>query len=237
VLSSSYQNYELVIVDDCSNDQTLAIARKYERKDSRVKVFFNDRNLGDYPNRNQAASFARGKYIKYLDSDDIMYAHCLEVMVSSMEKFPEAGFGLSSKGDNQRPYPVCLTPAETYREHFLGYGHFDRAPGSSIIKLEAFRNVGCFSNQRHVGDTDMWYKLSLSYNMVKFPPDLYWARTHIGQEANIESQNEEFKKVRKDLQIHYLNHENCPLKKDEIVRFMKQKKRFYMRHLFDNLIR
>src|SRR5579875_2494307 len=110
VLASIYPQLELIIVDDCSKDSTVAIAKSYEAKDARVKVYVNEKNLGDYPNRNKAASYAQGKYIKYLDSDDIMYPHCLEVMVSSMEQFPEAGFGLCAKVDAQQPYPVMIAP-------------------------------------------------------------------------------------------------------------------------------
>ena len=54
-------------------------------------------NLGDYPNRNKAASYAKGKYIKYLDADDLIYPHGLEVMVHTMEQFPKAGLGDLSK--------------------------------------------------------------------------------------------------------------------------------------------
>ena len=72
MLASSYQDWELIIVDDVSTDTSAAIAKSYEKKDARIKVYVNEQtNLGDYPNRNKAASYAKGKYIKYLDADDI----------------------------------------------------------------------------------------------------------------------------------------------------------------------
>jgi glycosyltransferase involved in cell wall biosynthesis len=49
VLASTYEDFELIIVDDCSTDSTVQIARRYELKDSRIKVFENTVNLGDYP--------------------------------------------------------------------------------------------------------------------------------------------------------------------------------------------
>jgi glycosyltransferase involved in cell wall biosynthesis len=61
VLASIYKDWELIIVDDQSNDNSVAIAQKYEEKDARIKVYINETNLGDYPNRNQAASYAQGK--------------------------------------------------------------------------------------------------------------------------------------------------------------------------------
>src|SRR3954447_2239406 len=81
VLDSSYTNLELIIVDDNSTDRTVEIARSYQKKDVRIKVFINERQLGDYPNRNKAASYATGKYIKYVDSDDYIYPRGLEMMV------------------------------------------------------------------------------------------------------------------------------------------------------------
>src|SRR5258708_31839495 len=90
VRNSTYANWELIIVDDLSKDNTVAIAKQYEAKDSRIKVYVNEQNLGDYPNRNQAATYARGKYLKYVDADDQLYPHGLQVVVSYMERFPEA---------------------------------------------------------------------------------------------------------------------------------------------------
>jgi glycosyltransferase involved in cell wall biosynthesis len=87
VLASSYRNLELIVVDDCSKDRSVEIARTYAAKDDRVKVYVNETNLGDYPNRNRAASLARGEYIKYADSDDIMFPSCLKKMVTPMIQF------------------------------------------------------------------------------------------------------------------------------------------------------
>src|ERR1700761_2006624 len=70
VLASTYPTFELIIVDDGSGDDTVSIARKYEAQDSRIKVYVNERNLGDSPNRNRAAGYATGEFIMYCDSDD-----------------------------------------------------------------------------------------------------------------------------------------------------------------------
>src|SRR5579862_5201402 len=90
ILDSTYSNFELIVVDDCSTDSTIRIAKEYETKDKRIRVFLNEKNLGDYPNRNKAASYASGKYLKYVDSDDIIYPFGLAMMVNRMEAFPEA---------------------------------------------------------------------------------------------------------------------------------------------------
>lgn len=52
VLASSFKDLELIIVDDCSTDKTLDIAKTFQQIDTRIKVFRNEENLGDYTNRN-----------------------------------------------------------------------------------------------------------------------------------------------------------------------------------------
>ena len=78
VLQSSYTNFELIIVDDVSTDSTISIAKKYSEIDKRVYVYQNETNLGDYDNRNKAASFAKGMLYKYLDSDDVIYPYSID---------------------------------------------------------------------------------------------------------------------------------------------------------------
>ncbi len=60
VLASTYENFELIIVDDQSKDRSLAIAQELAAKDTRIRVVLNEKNMGDYPNRNKAASLRRG---------------------------------------------------------------------------------------------------------------------------------------------------------------------------------
>jgi glycosyltransferase involved in cell wall biosynthesis len=215
VLASTLKDFEFIIVDDSSKDNTVSIARKYEATDTRIRVYVNEQNLGDYPNRNKAASYATGKYIKYLDSDDIMYPHCLQVMVMAMEKFPDAGYGLSAKGDPSKPYPALLSSREAYLEHFNGYGHFDRAPGSSIIKKEIFDKAGGFSGERMIGDNELWYRLALSFPMVKFVPDLYWSRVHEGQESQSSYARKQYEQLRMMVLDRYFDNPNCPLNDSE----------------------
>lgn len=223
VLSSSFSDFELIIVDDCSLDNTFEIASDYAQRDPRIKVFRNTVNLGDYPNRNIAASYAQGKYLKYLDSDDIIYPHGLRVMVDAMEQFPDAGFGLASISDFSDPFPIMLSSHDTYLEHFGKYGHFGRAPGSSIIQTKAFKFVNGFSGKRMIGDFELWFTLSRYYPMVKFPRDLVWDRVHEGQESQSDyAQN--YNRLRKSVIRDALEHPDCPLNKDEIISALNSNK-------------
>ena len=217
VLASSFQDYEHIIVDDCSMDKSYEIAVAYAKKDSRLRVYRNEKNLGDYPNRNRAAELAAGEYLKYLDSDDVLYPHGLEVMVKTIIRFPEAAAALSQDGDDNVCYPVCLTPEQAYREHFFKRDLFGRSPGSAIIRAEAFRQVGGFSAQRMTGDTELWFKLAGRFPTVKMPRDLYWCRTHDANET-VQGHGSDTYTRFIQVAVEALRQPACPLPADEVRR-------------------
>src|SRR5579863_9689706 len=162
VLKSVYQNFELIIVDDCSTDATVAIAKEYKQVDARIKLYLNEKNLGDYHNRNMAASYAMGKYIKFVDSDDIIYPHSLSIFVESMESFPDAAVGIMSSlsQESDKPYPIQLSSDEAYRYHFYKKGIFDTGPSALIFRTDRFREIGGFSGKRYVGDMEINLRLA-----------------------------------------------------------------------------
>ncbi len=82
-LSQTYQDFELVIVDDCSTDRTLNTIKEY--KDPRIRLIENEKNLGPEKNWNKALAEAKGKYIKLLHHDDWLYPYCLERQVAILE--------------------------------------------------------------------------------------------------------------------------------------------------------
>ncbi len=185
VLASSYKLFELIIVDDGSKDNTLHIANKYALKDSRIRVYKNETNLGDYPNRNMAASYAKGKYLKYVDADDYIYPWGLEILVNCMEKFPEATWGLCSIEQNiNGPYPFMLSSEQAYHQEYFVRGLLNRAPLSSIVQTSAFREVGGFTGKKHLGDVELWHLLAKKYSLVLMPHGIAWYRLHDEQQSN-----------------------------------------------------
>ena len=236
VLASSYQNWELIIVDDQSKDRSVQIARTYAEKDARIKVYINEVNLGDYPNRNQAASYAKGKYLKYLDSDDLIYPHGLEVMVGAMEKFPEAGLGMHGiKREYLLPYPFCVSSENAFKQQFLGTGFFFTGPTGAIIRRDAFINVGGLSNVRYTGDFDSWLKIAAKYHVVVFQPALIWWRQHEGQEYQLGQDPSKYLKSTTEISLQHINSPGSPLNtQDRLVAIyaMKQRhSRMFLSHL------
>ncbi|WP_119968796.1 glycosyltransferase family 2 protein [Shewanella japonica] len=86
VLGQSYSNWELLITDDKSQDDTVNIIKQYAYKDDRIRLFENEENLGAGGSRNRSISSAQGKFIAFLDSDDLWYNNKLEVQISFMLK-------------------------------------------------------------------------------------------------------------------------------------------------------
>ena len=82
VLNQTYKNWELIIVDDCSTDGTDEIVRRF--KDKRIKYIKNKRNYGAAVSRNKALKVAKGKWIAFLDSDDLWNRRKLELQVGFM---------------------------------------------------------------------------------------------------------------------------------------------------------
>lgn len=226
VLASDFGDFELIVVDDGSSDRTVEIARELEATDSRVRVYQNEKNLGDYPNRNHAASLARGTYLKYVDSDDMVYPWTLGVMVRCISRFPEAGLALAAVAAPDRPHPHMLAPAETYQCHFFNRDLFSRAPGSAIILREAFENVGGFSGIRQVGDLEFWLRICASYPLVTMPIGLTWDRVHAAQEKNLDSQIEK-EAMSVKLLTQALTDAKCPMDKNEILRSLAMLSRKY----------
>lgn len=183
VLASSFQDWEMIIVDDQSKDNSVAIAQEYAAQDRRIQVYVNKTNLGDYPNRNQAAAYAKGTYLKYLDADDLIYPHGLQIMVQTMEAHPECALGISQEvAEDLKPYPFVMTPAETFQREFLQRGVLGLGPTATIIRRVMFENLGGFTGTRYIGDTELWYQLAMCHPVVKMVPGLTFWRQHDDQE-------------------------------------------------------
>ena len=91
VINQIYRNWELIIIDDGSSDETLSIANSYAINDVRIKVSANGLNEGIVYSRNRAVHYSQGKYIAVLDSDDIALPERLEKQVCFMESNSEFG--------------------------------------------------------------------------------------------------------------------------------------------------
>ena len=86
VIFQSYENWEMIIVDDCSKDNGTKIVEDFAKTDKRIKLIKLPKNSGGAVARNRAIKEAKGKYIAFLDSDDLWHPEKLEKQVKFMEE-------------------------------------------------------------------------------------------------------------------------------------------------------
>jgi glycosyltransferase involved in cell wall biosynthesis len=214
VLAQTFTDLELIVSDDASTDGTACIAREFARRDARVRVSVNERNLGDYPNRKRAACLARGQFLKYHDSDDVMYRHCLGVMVGALLAEPRAAVALSaSHAWSGGKCPMLLTPSLAYEREYLGTGLFQLGPGAALFRTDAFRELGGFPEVQHCSDQLFWIHALTRVNVLLVPGDLFYYRIHPGQEI-AKSTNDVAQAIALAEAWRVLNSEQCPLRGD-----------------------
>ena len=92
VLAQSFEDWELLIIDDCSKDATWLRMQTLAKQDNRIRIFQNRQNSGSAATRNNGIRQARGEWIAFLDSDDLWRPEKLERQMSVLRKHPDASF-------------------------------------------------------------------------------------------------------------------------------------------------
>lgn len=231
VLSSTYQDWELIICDDCSTDRTVAIARETAGDDPRIRLYVNEQNLRQFQNRNKAASYARGKYIKYLDSDDLFYPEGLKTMVELMEANPSAGLGYCCPDHMvEHPIPHLYSSEEMYKEHYFVNGVLLRGPTVTIVRTDAYKAVGGFDFYGMPSDSHFSLKIAARYPVLSMPSGLALWREHDSQAFNSEKDIENiFNNYRWNTAI--LESAYCPLQKNDQRRAIVSQHKIFVHNL------
>lgn len=86
VVAQTLTQWELIVIDDCSQDSTLTIAEQWAQKDERIRVLCNETNSGVARTRNWGIDLARGAYVAFMDSDDIWRPEKLQKQLARMEE-------------------------------------------------------------------------------------------------------------------------------------------------------
>lgn len=237
VLASSYLNFELIILDDCSTDKTYEVASSYLKKDYRIKLFKNDQNLGQFSNRNKAIELAQGIYLKFVDSDDKILPNGLELMVNAMQAFPGAGIGVPSKGFSSVILPYEMTPHESVLQHYKGNNHLCYGPTGVIFKKEILLKAGLFEVPYGIlTDTLLNIKIASISPTVLFEKNLFFWRRH--DEQVTEEQKDNVRMIRERFIIlkAVMFYKFLPLNQNEIdlilSNFIKINTMHFIRYAF-----
>ncbi len=173
VLRQTFADFELVLVDDASSDDTVEIARSFD--DDRIRIIENPQRLGAEGNWNAALDHSRGEYVKVLSHDDVIYERCLERQVAVLDGDPELVWvavrrdildgdlrvlvrdrglkGLSGRIETPDVFRTLIRSGT----NIFGEG------AAVLMRREAAAAAGGFDGRRgYVIDLDLWTRLLLT---------------------------------------------------------------------------
>jgi glycosyltransferase involved in cell wall biosynthesis len=188
ILGQTFRDFEFIIVDDGSTDTSLNIALDYQKNDPRIRVHPCSQNTGIVSAHNTGLRLAQGKYIAWMDSDDISMPERLEKEFSFLQAFPEFGVVSSSgivideSGNVIRSLPVLQTDLLIKWSFCFGVSIIN---GSAMAKRELFNDAGGYrelSNKKgeySSHDYDLWIRLSQSTLFYNLNEQLYKIRKHV----------------------------------------------------------
>jgi glycosyltransferase involved in cell wall biosynthesis len=183
VLNNTFTDLELIISDDCSSDGTIEIVKRIAQSDPRVRLHVNEKNLGDYPNRNKAASIARGKYIMYVDSDDTIKNDAIEFVVKHFAQNPSANFSVIYPFDDVQELLV-LSSDESLKRHFFKKSFLNLGPGGVVFNRSFFISNGSYSvKYGPANDLYSHLKFASKGSVLLLPYKYLNYRIHDGQES------------------------------------------------------
>jgi len=166
VIEQTYDNWELIIVNDCSTDNTPNIIKDFQRKDSRIKIYENAQNLGVSATRNRCISEASGEWVAFLDSDDMWDARKLDLQIKYAQK-NTAGFiftGASYIDENGEKYKgIFEIPEKAAYKDLLKQNVISCS--SAMAKREYFDDVKMENDDIHE-DFCVWLRILRSVDFA-----------------------------------------------------------------------
>lgn len=186
VINQTYNNWELIIVDDCSNDNTDEVVNRF-LYDKRIKYLKNEQNIGAAKSRNRALLEAKGRWIAFLDSDDLWFPNKLEEQISFMENnnYHFSYTNYSEIYTDGRSRGVVVTgPAKITRTGFFNYCW----PGCLTVMYDK-ESIGLIqiADIKKNNDYAMWLKVCKKADCYHL--DKVLAKYRRGRSGSVSTQN------------------------------------------------
>lgn len=161
IIDQTYENWELLLVDDCSADKSVKIIKEYQHKDKRIKLFSNSKNSGAAVSRNKGIEESRGRYIAFLDADDLWEPKKLEKQVTFMQEkdcaFSFTGYEFADSAGKPNGKRVSVPSTLNYRQALKNTTIWTSTVMLDISKLS--KQVVSMPNVRRGQDTATWWKI------------------------------------------------------------------------------
>ena len=172
VLGQSFQDFELIVVDDGSSDDSYSIAKEVLAEFKGAYRLIHQANAGVSRARNNGVAVARGDYLCFLDADDRWAPNYLERMAWLIKEYPEAGiYGANYYYVKNGRESICVTTAETgYINYCKVYAEKLQMPlwtGATCLPRSVFLEMGGFKPQLKLGeDFCLWIQIALKYRVA-----------------------------------------------------------------------
>lgn len=177
IQNQTYSNWELIVVDDCSTDNTIEIVKEFN--DSRIRLYVNEKNSGAAISRNKALREAKGKWIAFLDSDDVWLPEKLEKQIRFMEEndysFTYTDYRIQLNG-TWVPY-INTAPNKVNKRKMYNYCYF-----STITVMYDQQKVGLIqiADLKKNNDYAMWLQAVEKVDCYRLPECLSYYIKHEG---------------------------------------------------------
>ena len=171
LLDQTYSNIELIIIDDCSADNSVNIIHKWIEKNNINCTFIEHAvNCGITKTSNEIVKLAKGKYISLFASDDIMLPEKIERQVKILEAAGEE-YGMcyaiaetmDEEGNKTGHYNKVQPPYEGDMLEYFVYGWLTFATPASMIRMSVYQAIGLYDERLLLEDYDFWLRLFTRY--------------------------------------------------------------------------
>jgi predicted O-linked N-acetylglucosamine transferase (SPINDLY family)/GT2 family glycosyltransferase/glycosyltransferase involved in cell wall biosynthesis len=208
-IAQTYPNIEIILSDDGSTDQTIAIAQSFQSQTSADFRIILHRNYGLSQNWNFCISQAKGEYIKFLFQDDLLEPECIEKMVALAQQNPEIGLVFSPRGiviAETEANPILRNASHSIKDLYKSWSNLKSIqpgqelladtnclknpinkigePSTVLIAARVFAEIGLFdSGLSQYVDLDMWWRIMANYQIGFVDEKLSSLRIHPEQQT------------------------------------------------------
>jgi len=181
VLNQTYQNFEIIVIDDASTDNTKKTIQSFDSK--KITYICHEKNKGGSAARNTGIKLAKGEYMAFLDSDDEWLP---KKLFKQLELFAKSSQGVGvvytgfTKIDNIKNISKSVMPKKHGRiYHLLLLKNYVGTTSTPLLKRECIEKVGLFDeNLPSAQDWDMWIRISKYFNFKYIPKPLVKYNIH-----------------------------------------------------------
>lgn len=188
VLDQTYQEWELIFIDDCSKDNSVDVIKKYQKKDNRIALIQNKENSGAAITRNNGIKKAKGKYLCFLDADDLWEKEKLEKQINFMREkdcaFSFTGYEFANENGEPNGKKVYVPNKISYKQALKNTTIWTSTVMFDIKKMS--KEDIYMPNVKRGQDTATWWKIlrKIDYAYGLNEVLSYYRRTNESLSAN-----------------------------------------------------